>query len=110
MGLSLDSSLIYAKTMDGFVIGVSTDANEMNITWKSETQLGYELAPTAIVENQSAVFIPSDKGVVTAVNRADGKMLWKYKISNSLVTNILPVSKNEIVVTTMDGKISLLHF
>ena len=110
MGLSLDSNLVYAKTMDGFVIGVSTTTNEMQIAWKSETQLGYELAPTAIVENQTAVFVPSDKGVVTAVNRADGKILWKYKISNSLVTNILPVSKNEIVVTTMDGKVSLLRF
>src|SRR5215204_1010695 len=110
MGLSRDSNLIYAKTMDGFVIGVSTTANEMQIVWKSETQLGYELAPTAIVENQRAVLIPSDKGIVTAVNRADGKVLWKYKISNSLVTTILPVSKTEVVVTTMDGKISLLRF
>ena len=110
MGLSRDSNLIYAKTMDGFVIGVSTTASEMQIVWKSETQLGYELAPTAIVENQGTVFIPSDKGIVTAVNRADGKVLWKYKISNSLVTSILPVSKNEVVVTTMDGKISLLRF
>jgi outer membrane protein assembly factor BamB len=110
MGLSLDSNLVYAKTMDGFVIGVSTTANEMEIVWKSNTQLGYELAPTPIVENETAVFIPSDKGVVTAVNRSDGEILWKHKLSNSLVTNILPVSKNEIVVSTMDGKISLLRF
>jgi outer membrane protein assembly factor BamB/predicted MPP superfamily phosphohydrolase len=110
MGLSLDSGLVYAKTMDGFVIGVSTSFNEMEIVWRSETQLGYELAPTAIVENQKAVFIPSDKGIVTAVNRADGKILWKHKVSNSLVTDILPVSKNEVVISTMDGKISLLRF
>jgi outer membrane protein assembly factor BamB len=82
----------------------------MEIVWRSDTQLGYELAPTAIVENETAVFIPSDKGVVTAVNRSDGKILWKYKISNSLVTNILPVNKNEVVVSTMDGKVSLLRF
>lgn len=110
LGLSADSSLVYAKTMDGFVIGVSSTANEMEITWRSETQLGYELAPTAIVENQNVIFIPSDKGIVTAVSRANGKILWKYKISNSLVTNILPVGKNEIIVSTMDGKIGLLRF
>jgi outer membrane protein assembly factor BamB len=110
MGLSLDSNLVYAKTMDGFVIGVSTTATEMEIVWRSDTQLGYELAPTAIVENETAVFIPSDKGVVTAVNRSDGKILWKHKISNSLVTNILPISRKEVVVSTMDGKITLLRF
>ena len=96
--------------MDGFVIGVSTASNEMQIDWRSETQLGYELAPTAIVENENVVFVPSDKGVVTAVSRKGGHILWKHKISNSLVTNILPVSKNQVVVTTMDGKISLLQF
>jgi outer membrane protein assembly factor BamB len=110
MGLSADSSIVYAKTMDGFVIGVSTVANEMQIVWKSDTQLGYELAPTAIVEHKSVVYVPSDKGIVTAVNRADGKILWKHKISNSLITNLLPVSKNEIIVTTMDGKVSLFRF
>ena len=110
IGISADSSLVYAKTMDGFVIGVSTTADEMQIVWKCESQLGYELAPTPIVESRGIVFIPSDKGVVTAARRTDGKVLWKYKISNSLVTSILPVGKNEIVVTTMDGKISLLKF
>ena len=110
MGLSRDSSLVYAKTMDGFVIGVSTNASEMQIVWRSATGLGYELAPTAIVENQNMVFIPSDKGIVTAVNRIQGEVLWKHKISNSLVTNILPVSNREVVITTMDGKISLLRF
>lgn len=110
MGLSSDSNLVYAKTMDGFVIGVSTEAADMEVLWKAETQLGYELAPTALVESQGTVFIPSDKGVVTAVQRSDGKILWKHKISNSLITNILPLGKGQIVVATMDGKITLLKF
>ena len=110
MALSLDSTLVYAKTMDGFVIGVSTVANEMQIKWRAETQLGYELAPTPMVENSSGIFIPSDDGIVTAVNRINGKVLWKYKISNCLVTQVMPVNKHEIVVTTMDGKISFLRF
>lgn len=110
IGLSADSTLVYAKTMDGFVIGVSTTADDMQIVWKCEAQLGYELAPTPIVEFRGIVFIPSDKGVVTAASRTDGRVLWKYKISNSLVTSILPVGKNKIVVTTMDGEVSLLKF
>ena len=110
MGLSLDSSLVYAKTMDGFVIGISTTADTMIVKWTSQTQLGYELAPTPIVENKSAVFIPSDKGVVTAVSRLNGNILWKHKISNSLITGILPISQHQVVVATMDGRITLLSF
>ena len=110
MGLSVDSSLVYAKTMDGFVIGVSTSASEMQINWKSDTQLGYELAPTPIVEKEGVIFVPSDSGLVTAVNRANGQILWKHKISNSLITCLLPLKSKEVVATTMDGKIICLGY
>lgn len=110
MGLAADSAIVYAKTMDGDVIGVSTKATDMEIVWKADTQLGYELAPTAIVERNDIVFVPSDKGVVTAVNRTDGRVLWKHKVSNSLVTNITPLTNNRVMVTTMDGKVSCLKY
>jgi outer membrane protein assembly factor BamB/predicted MPP superfamily phosphohydrolase len=110
LGMSIDSSLVYAKTMDGDVIGISTSADTMQITWRVKADLGYELAPTAIVEHQNIVFIPSDDGMVTAAAREDGKILWKHKVSNALVTNILPVNAKEIIVTSMDGKITCLKF
>jgi outer membrane protein assembly factor BamB len=96
--------------MDGDVIGVSTEAPEMKIAWKANTALNYEIAPTAIVENNNVVYVPSNSGVVTAVNRRDGKVLWKHKISNSLITNITPIAANKVVATTMDGKIVCLAF
>jgi outer membrane protein assembly factor BamB len=110
MGLSADSSMVYAKNMDGDVIGVSTSANEMDIIWHSAADLNYEIAPTAIVEFLNTVYVPSDSGVITAVNRADGSILWKHKISNCLVTGITPLSKNKVVVSTMDGKIVCLEY
>ena len=110
MGLSKDSSLIYAKTMQGELIGISTSEPEMKIIWKSNTQLNYEIAPTAIVEFQNVIYVPSNSGIVIAVNRSDGSILWKHKISNALITNITPVSKNKIIVTTMDGKVTCLEY
>jgi outer membrane protein assembly factor BamB/predicted MPP superfamily phosphohydrolase len=110
MGLSADSSLVFVKTMEGNVYGISTSADTMQATWKSEVALGYEICPTAIVENNNTVFVPTQSGVTVALDRASGKVLWKHKTSNGLITNLLPVSNNEIVVTTMDGKISLLRF
>ena len=110
MGLSKDSNIVYAKTMDGFVIGVSTSANDMDVRWRSETGLNYEIAPTAIVEIDDVVYVPSNSGIVTAVNRKDGSIIWKHKISNALITNITPISKNKIIVTTMDGKVTYLQY
>ncbi len=56
------------------------------------------------------VYVPSNSGIVTAVNRKDGSVIWKHKVSNSLITNITPVSKNKVIVTTMDGKVSCLVY
>jgi outer membrane protein assembly factor BamB len=109
MGLSVDSSLVYAKTMEGELIGISTSQPDMQITWESHPGLNYEIAPTAIVEYRDIIYVPSNSGVVVAVN-CDGSIMWKHKISNALITNVTPVSKNKVIVTTMDGKIDCLKF
>lgn len=110
MGLSADSALVFAKTMEGELIGVSTSAPDMQIPWRSDTHLNYEIGPTAIVEQGNIVYVPSNSGVVTAVNRADGKVLWKHKVSNCLITSITPIAANKVVATTMDGKVVCLQF
>ncbi|HEX6846352.1 MAG TPA: PQQ-binding-like beta-propeller repeat protein [Chitinophagaceae bacterium] len=110
MGLSKDSTLIYSKTMEGELIGISTSAPDMNITWRSGTALNYEIAPTAIVEFQNTIYVPSNSGVVAAVNRIDGSILWKHKISNALITSVVPVAKTKLLVTSMDGKVTLLEY
>ncbi|MFC0775597.1 outer membrane protein assembly factor BamB family protein [Terrimonas alba] len=110
MGLSKDSSLVFVKTMDGNVYGISTSANEMSPVWKSDVYLGYEISPTAIIENNNIVFVPTQSGTTVAIDRMSGKTLWKHKTSNGLITNLLPVANNQLLVTTMDGKVSLLKF
>jgi outer membrane protein assembly factor BamB len=109
MGLSADSSLVYAKTMEGKLIGVSSSLPDMQITWHSDIGLNYEIAPTAIVEYKNIIYVPSNSGMVVAVNR-NGTVLWKHKISNCLITCIVPVSKNKVIATTMDGKVAVLKF
>lgn len=110
MGLSADGKLVYVKTMDGQVYGVSTTANALQLDWKSALQLPYELAPSAIVEHNNVVLVPSHSGLVSALDRQSGEVLWKYKSSNSLVNPVMPLGKNRVVVSTMDGKITCLEF
>jgi hypothetical protein len=95
--------------MEGILIGVSTSLPDMQITWHSDIGLNYEIAPTAIVEYKNIIYVPSNSGMAIAVNR-DGSVLWKHKISNCLITCIVPVSKNKVIATTMDGKVTVLKF
>lgn len=110
MGLSTDNTLVYVKTMDGQLYGVSTKADTMEISWKSKVQLPYELAPSAIVENKNIVYVPSHSGTAIAVDRTTGDVLWQYKVSNSLVNTITPIDDKKAVVSTMDGKITCLEY
>ena len=110
MGLSKDSSLVYVKTMDGQLYGVSAVVDSMHIDWKSDLQLPYELSPSAIVESANSIYVPSHSGLASAVDRITGNVIWKYKISNSLLNAVLPIDKNNVIVSSMDGTISCLRY
>ncbi len=109
IGLSADHKMVYAKTMDGELIGVPVNSENMDITWKAKVRLPYELAPTAIYSDKKLTFMPSDKGLMTAVLSKSGETAWQYKVSNGMINPPL-VLKNKIVFSSMDGKIVMLSY
>ena len=110
MGLSADSSLVYAKTMEGEVLGVDTKADSVQINWRGNRNMGYDISPSAIKERGGLVFALSNSGLIYAFNRNNGNMAWVYKISNSLVNPLSFVNDKQLVGTTMDGKIVCLKW
>ncbi|WP_132054444.1 outer membrane protein assembly factor BamB family protein [Pseudocnuella soli] len=110
MGISDDATLVYGKTMEGTLAVFNAAADTMQLVRETDLKLGYELAPTAMVEQNGLVFVPSDNGVVTAVHRKDGSIAWQHKLSNCLVTGILPLANKQVIVTTMDGKVACLKW
>lgn len=110
MGLSADSSMVHVKTMEGEVYGVSTTAAQMQFSWQANVQLGYELCPSTLTEFNHILFIPTHSGMVCAIDKTSGNVLWQHKISNCLVNSIMPVSNNRIIVSTMDGKLTCLQY
>ncbi|MBP3943366.1 PQQ-binding-like beta-propeller repeat protein [Sphingobacteriaceae bacterium WQ 2009] len=110
IGSAAKGDLVYAKTMDGQLIGVSTKANNMTIAWQSMLQLPYELTPSAIVATKEKVFVPSHSGLISAVHAKTGNVEWQYKFSNAMINPILIESKNTIIASSMDGKIISLSF
>lgn len=110
IGLSEDGKLVYVKTMDGQVFGVSTAADTMQIDWISELKLPYELTPSAISSDQGLVFVPSHSGMISGLDRSTGKLAWQYKVSNAMVNPMLPLKRQRLVASTMDGKVVCLGF
>jgi hypothetical protein len=110
IGVSEDGATVYAKTMDGNIIAIDATLPERRIKWVSSGEnMGYELAPTALVEKDGVVYAPTDKGNIYAFAASDGKFLWKYRISNGLINMILPTDNRELYVSAMDGRLVKLR-
>jgi hypothetical protein len=110
MGISADSTMVLAKTMNGIVIGVSTAGDQPEIIWKTDFNIGYDIAPAVITEQNDIIFIPSDKGIVHAASRADGRLLWSHRISSCLITNIVPLKNDALLTNAMDGVVTRLEY
>ncbi|PLB86033.1 metallophosphoesterase [Dysgonamonadaceae bacterium] len=106
IGISENGNTVYAKTMEGKIIALDATVPLRSVNWISSGEnMGYELAPTSLVEKKGLVLVPTDKGLIYAYRADNGSYLWKYRISDALITMILPADNNEIYVSAMDGKL-----
>ena len=109
IGVSEDGNTVYAKTMDGVIVAYDATVAEIRVKWVSSGEdMGYELAPTALIEKDGVVYAPTDKGNIFAYRASDGTFLWKYRVSNGLINMILPTSEGDLYVSAMDGKLMKL--
>lgn len=134
IGLSPDRESYYIKSMKDTVRSYSLDKilSRLNadngakslelapadvIDWQSITNYKYEIAPSPITvissggkNNKGVLFIPTDKGNIFALNAVDGSLLWEHNLSGALINYILPIGSNQLLVSTMDGVVSLLEY
>ncbi|RPD41819.1 PQQ-binding-like beta-propeller repeat protein [Chitinophaga barathri] len=105
MGISADSQRIYAKTMQGNIIALSTRGGQREIAWKSPVEMGYEICPSPVNERKNILYAAGQSGVVYALSAADGRLVWKHKFSNCLVNTVQPVGDKLVLASSMDGKL-----
>lgn len=110
MGISADSTMILAKTMNGVVVGVSATSEMPEVIWQTDFNIGYDIAPAVITEYNGVIFIPSDKGLIHAASRVNGTLLWSHRISSCLINNIVPLHNGSVLCNSMDGKVVRLSF
>ena len=114
IGLSEDGERIYSKTMNDSIVCYSTKGSHPHELWASNVGFGYEHAPSMQVEKDGIVFGSTKEGLIFALEAKTGKVLWKHKIGNSLISTVVPLSGNRILFTATGGeagllKLSLIH-
>lgn len=110
MGISRDSSLVFVKTTQGRVLAIDAASETRKVRWQAPVAEGFEIAPTPIVEYNNVVFVPFHSGLVVALDKNTGALIWKRKLTNCLVTSLLPAGKNKLLASTMDGMVAMLEW
>ena len=110
IGLSEDGERIYSKTMNDSIVCYSTKGSHPHELWASNVGFGYEHAPSMQVEKDGIVFGSTKEGLIFALEAKTGKVLWKHKIGNSLISTVVQLSGNRILFTATGGEAGLLKF
>ena len=86
IGLSEDKERIYSKTMNDSIVCYSTKGNQPHKLWASNVASATSMLSMQ-VEKNGVVFGSTKEGLIFALEGKTGKVLWKHKIGNSLISN-----------------------
>ena len=105
LGRSVDGKCVYAKTMDGEIVCVSTQGNEFKELWLVDAGLGYEHAPCIVLEHKGVVYAGSRRGILAAIDVKTKQLLWRQQVGASEV-NGFEVDKNgDIYASLVEGSV-----
>ena len=110
IGLSEDKERIYSKTMNDSIVCSSTKGDQPHKLWASNVGFGYEHAPSMQVEKNGVVFGSTKEGLIFALEATTGKVLWKHKTGNSLISTVVPLDNNRVLFTATSGETGMLKF
>lgn len=110
LGVSEDGTRAYAKTMDGELVAVDTKGNSFKELWTVDMGLGYEHAPCIVVEKDGVVYAGSRRGIVTAVDPYEQKVLWSAPVGVSEINGIdVDPTTGDVYVSLIEGTIFRIH-
>lgn len=108
IGLSEDGKQIYSKTMNDSIVCYSAVGNIPRKIWASNVGFGYEHAPSMPQEKEGVVYGSTKEGLIFALDAKTGRILWKHKIGNSLISTVVPLNKKEVLFTATSGEVGVL--
>lgn len=109
IGISEDGNFVYGKTMNDTVVAFATARTLQQPAWKINIGFGYEHVPSMLLANGGNIYFGTRNGVVYSIDALKQAIVWEYKIDNSMVNTVNVIDKKNIIASTMDGKVVLLH-
>ena len=95
--------------MQDTIVAYATSREKQSAAWKLHCGFGYEHVPSMLIEKEGSVFFGTKSGVVYSIDPALQKTNWAYKIDNSMVNTVRVLNRQQLIASTMDGKVVLLE-
>ncbi len=109
IGISPDSTLVYGKTMQDEIVAYKTTQTDEGLAWRFNVGFGYEHTPSDLIEKNGKLFFGTKNGTVYCIDPLERKTLWAHKIDNSMINTFRVIDDKTLLVSTMDGKVSLIQ-
>ena len=109
VGISEDGKRIYARCMTDTVFAFSPSAGSLDVLWAQHCGYGYDIDPSMPVEKDGVVFFGTKNGLIFALDGPTGRILWKHRLSGTIVHTMVPLDGRRAVVTDLNGTIALLE-
>jgi outer membrane protein assembly factor BamB len=109
VGISQDGQRIYARCMVDTVVAFSSAASLQSPEWTSACGYGYDIDPSMPVEKDNQVMFGTKNGFVYGLDAKSGKTMWIHRIGVSVVNTPAVVDNHRVLVTDLDGSMTLLE-
>ncbi|MDE6542266.1 MAG: PQQ-binding-like beta-propeller repeat protein [Muribaculaceae bacterium] len=106
LGRSADGTRVYAKTMDGELVAVDASAPDFRELWTVDLGLGYDHAPCIVAEQDGVVYAGSRRGLLTAVDPQERRVLWQLPLGVSEINGIdVDPATGSVFVSLIEGTV-----
>lgn len=110
VGISEDAKTVYSRCMNDSVIALDALADYPKVKWSTNAEFGYDHNPSMLMVKAKMLVFGTKNGLLIGMNAKNGKVLWKYKIGNSIINTVTPISSKECVLTTTEGVVCRLKY
>lgn len=110
IGISEDAQVIYGKSMQDSIVAFPATSALSKALWKMHVGFGYEHVPSMLIEKEGTLFFGTRVGVVYAIDPKTQQIRWAHKIDNAMVNTVRVLSRRDLLVSTMDGRLVRLRY
>ena len=108
VGISQDGHRLYAKCMNDTVVCYATEGVTPRRLWATAVGFGYEHAPSMLRECEGKVYGSTKEGMIFCLEAQTGRLLWRHRVGNSLLSTVCPLAGGKVLFTSSDGGVGLL--